>query len=123
MSAELKAIELKSVAAAAAVALTANGTAFDLRPYDGDIQLVLDSAAGAGTTPKLDVKIQHSDATSSGWADTGIAFTQVTDEAAAFEVLHLTADQFKRYIRIVETVAGTNPVFARAVTLVGKRRA
>ena len=47
----------------------------------------------------------------------------VTAAAASFQVKHLRADNFKRYIRIVETVAGTDPVFVRAVTFVGKRRA
>lgn len=124
MSAELKAIEVKSIAAAAAVEATADGAAFDLLSYDGDIQVILDSAAGAGTLPTLDVKIQHSDVTTANtFVDAGVAFTQVTAAAASFQVKHLRADNFKRYIRIAETVAGTDPVFTRAVTFVGKRRA
>lgn len=120
MSAELKAIEIKSVAAAADVTATGNGSAFDLRPYDGSVKLVLDCAAGASATT-LDVKIQHSD-NGTTWTDASVAFAQV-GTTASFQVLNVHAEQFKRYIRAVDTVAGTTPSFARSVTFAGHRRA
>ena len=120
MSSELKALDLKALVAVAAIAVTTNGAAFDLRPYDGDIRLMLNSAAGTGTTPTLDVKIQHSD-DGTTWVDSGVTFTRVTTVAAT-EVLAQTAERFKRYIRAVDTVGGTTPSFARAVTFVGRRR-
>lgn len=120
MSSELKAITVVALAAAAAVTAGVNGAAFDLRPYDGDIRLALSSAAGTGTNPTLDVKIQHSD-DGTTWTDSGVTFTRVTT-AAAGEVLVLTAERFKRYIRAVDTVGGTTPSFARAIHFVGRRR-
>lgn len=44
----------------AARTATANGTGVDLQQYSGDVAVVLDSAAGTGTTPTLDVKLQDS---------------------------------------------------------------
>lgn len=121
MSAELKNINVASLAAVATVTENGNGAAFDLRAYDGDIRLVLDSTATGGADETLDVKIQHS-ADNSTWADSGIAFAQVTNAAASYQVLAVNADKFKRYIRAVDTVAGTTPTATRAVSLVGKRR-
>lgn len=121
MSAELKALDFKSIADAAGVTANGNGTAFDLRPYDGDIRLMLNANTVGGTTPTLDVKIQESEDNST-WTDSGVAFTQVTS-GASFQVKVATAEQFKRYIRVVDTVGGTTPSFGRSVNLVAKRRA
>jgi len=38
----------------------ANGAGADLQGYQGVLKIVLDSGAGGGTTPTLDVKIQDS---------------------------------------------------------------
>ena len=122
MSSELKAIRLQALAAVAAITASANGASFDTRPYGGEVRLALSSTAGTGTTPTLDVKIQHSD-DGTTWIDSGVAFTRVTNAASAFEVLAVTAEKFKRYIRVVDTVGGTTPSFSRAVTFVGRRRA
>lgn len=122
MSAELKALEFRSVAAAASVTATTPGTpAFDLRPYDGDICLILNANTVGGTSPTLAVRIQHSDDNST-WVDSGVAFTQVTS-GSSFQTITGTAEQFRRYIRVVDTVGGTSPSFGRSVTLVAKRRA
>lgn len=122
MSAELKALDFKSLAAAAAVTATTTGTtAFDLRPYDGDIRILLNANTVGGTTPTLDVKIQDSE-DGTTWTDSGVAFTQVTS-GASFQVKVATAEQFKRYIRVIDTVGGTSPSFDRSLTLVAKRRA
>lgn len=124
MSAELKAVEIKPMAQSAVVTAAVNGAAFDLRPYDGEVKLVLSSAAGTGTNPTLDVKIQHSDDGATGWADTGTSFAQVTNAAGgSYQVLNVTAEKFKRYIRTVDAVGGTTPSFARGVHIVGSRRA
>lgn len=122
MSAELKAITVASLAAAATVTANGNRAAFDLRPFDGETKLSLNCDAGGGTNPTLDVKIQHSADGSTNWTDSGVAFSQVTG-TASFQVLTVSAEQFKRYIRVVDTVGGTNPTFARSVGLVARRRA
>lgn len=69
----------------------------------------IDSDAGTGTSPTLDVKIQTSwngtDATAVD-VPSG-AFTQVV--AASMQLKSLTV--FHRYIKIVWTLAGTTPSF------------
>lgn len=121
MSAELKALDFRAVATAGGVTTNTNGSAFDLRPYDGDIRLMLNANTVSGTNPTLDVKIQHSEDNST-WVDSGVAFTQVTS-GSSFQVRVATAEQFRRYIRVVDTVSGTTPSFGRSVNLVAKLRA
>lgn len=121
MSAQLKAVNVLKLAAAATITENTNGSAVDLRPYDGDVKLVLNASATGGADETLDVKIQHSSDNSS-WSDAGVAFAQVTNAAASFQVLNVTAEQFKRYIRAVDTVAGTTPTVTRSVELVGRLR-
>ena len=48
--------------ATAAVTSTATSSAIDLLEYDGDVLLILDSAAGGGSSPTLDIKLTESDA-------------------------------------------------------------
>lgn len=122
MSGEFRGIAVASLAAATLVSANANRAAFDLLNYDGDLRLVLDSTATDGSGETLDVKIQHSDDGSTGWADSGVAFAQVTNAAASYQVVAAKAEQFKRYIRVVDTVAGTSPTASRAVSLIGKLR-
>jgi hypothetical protein len=89
--------------------------------YDGPCHLILQSsAATAGTTPTLNVKLQHSDVAGSGFADvTGVAFSEVTD-ADLTEMLTVQIGALKKYIRCVGTIAGTDtPTFGFGVTMVG----
>ncbi|MDZ7804331.1 hypothetical protein [Thiohalophilus sp.] len=93
-----------------------NGDAIDIRDFYSHAQITLNSSAGGGADHTLDVKLQESDDGSTGWADiAGAAFTQVTNAAAAFETLTLDLDKRKRYIRPVDTVAGTSPEFSRGI--------
>lgn len=107
--------------AVAARTSTLTGTAFDTLGYEGSMLVLLSSALGTGTSPTLDVKIQHSDSASSGFADiTGAAFTQVTDAAGAgVQNLVLRRDKVKRYIRVIGTIAGTTPSFTFGVAFEG----
>lgn len=119
MSGQLNSVAVLKLAAAAAVTATGNGLSVDLLAYDGSITLTLNSSAGNNANVTLDVKIQHS-SDNSNWSDSGVAFTQVTNAAASFQNLYVTCEQFKRYIRVVDTVAGTSPSVARSVTAVAK---
>lgn len=85
---------------------TATGTGVDVSACKGSMAFILDSAAAsAGDT--LDVTIEHSDASGSGYsAVTGGAFTQVTSGAASQQKLALNADALKKYVRAVGTIAG-----------------
>jgi len=102
---------------------TANGSAVDILHYEGHATAIIQSAAGTGTTPTLDVKLQDSSDGSTGWADiTGAAFAQVTNAAASRQIVKFNASAAKRYIRAVATVGGTTPSFACAVSFIGKKQ-
>ena len=119
MSGQLNSVAALKLAVAAAVTASGNGSSVDLLAYDGNMTLTLNSAATNGANVTLDVKIQHS-SDNSTWSDSGVAFSQVTNAAASFQNLYVTSEQFKRYIRVVDTVAGTSPSVPRAVTAVAK---
>lgn len=113
-------LELIPVAARAA---SANGSAVDVRDYTGKVAVILMSAAGTGTSPTQDVKLQDSADGSTGWADiSGAAFTQLTDAASGTEAIGVQIDEVARYIRPVFTIGGTTPSFAAGVVLVGRKK-
>lgn len=106
-----------SVLAPADRTATATSAAIDLQAYDGEMVLNLHSAAGTGTTPTLDVKVQDCDTEAGTYADvSGMAFAQVTTTAACADLV-LPVRELKRYIKVVATIAGTSPHFLSAVTL------
>jgi hypothetical protein len=120
----LEKLELLTFHATAARTATGNATGVDLRQYDGDLVLILDSAAaGAGTNPTLDVTVEHSDASGSGYtAITGAAFTQVTNTASQ-QKLVISRDEAKRYVRVTYTIGGTNsPSFTFSVNGVAVKK-
>ena len=107
----LEKLQLFSCVATAAVTSTATSAAIDLKEYDGDVSLILTSAAGTGSSPTLDVKVQDSDASDGTYGDlSGAAFTQVTD-SVSMQVITFSKDEAKRYIKIVQTVGGSTPSF------------
>ncbi len=119
---------VSALAAAARRTSTLTGTAFDALSYEAEALIVLNaSAATAGTTPTLDVKLQHSDTTTAGdFVDTGYAFAQVTDVSgtAGVQTLKVNISDLKRYLRVIGTIAGTNtPTFDFSVEFVGIKKA
>lgn len=113
-------LTLHNVLPTAARNSTANGSAVDVRARRGVGALVLDSAAGTGTTPTLDVKIQDSDDGSTGWADvSGAAFAQVV-AAASRQMIAFDVDACRGHIRAVSTIGGTTPSFTFSVNLVAR---
>lgn len=78
----------------------------DLKDFDGDIQVILDSGAAAASGT-MTGKIQDSADGSTGWADvTGGGFTAVA-QAVSKQVLTINRDGIKRYIRFVGTIAAS----------------
>lgn len=77
----------------------------DLKDFDGEIQIILDSGAAAASGT-MTGKIQHSDTTTDGdFSDaTGGGFTAVA-QAVSKQVMTLNRDALKRYIRFVGTIA------------------
>jgi hypothetical protein len=113
------------LAAAARRTSTLTGTGIDVLAYEGVALVVLNASAGTGTTPTLDVKLQHSDDNSTYADVTGGAFTQVTDVAgsAGVQVKKINVSDLKRYVRVIGTIAGTTPSFDFAVEFVGIKKA
>lgn len=118
----IKNLVLLAIAACAKVTASGNGTGVDVSDYVGDVKFTLDSSAGGGTTPTLDVKLQESDDDATYTDVTGGAFTQVTDAGPAFQSLTINVDGLKKYVRAVDTVTGTSPEFSRSVQMAGEKQ-
>ena len=99
----------------------ANGAGADLQGYQGVLKIVLDSGAGGGTTPTLDVKIQDSADNSSFTDVVGKTFVQVTT-IASLQSLGIDTRAVRRYIRAVLTITGTSPTFGLAVVATGQKQ-
>lgn len=85
-----------------------------------EVAIMLNVENIAGTTPTLDVVIQHS-MNNDDWADLH-AFTQVV-EATGMQFKNVpdgSDDGFARYLRAKVTIAGTGPQYTFEVTMVGK---
>jgi len=113
------------LAAAARRTSTLTGTGIDVLHYEGVALLALNASAGTGTTPTLDVKLQHSDDNTTFADVTAGAFTQVTDVAgtAGVQVKKVNVSDLKRYLRVIGTIAGTTPSFDFGVEFVGIKKA
>ena len=114
-------LQLLNLFPTAARTATANGTGVDLNDYEGDIAIMIDSDAGTGTAPTLDVKIQDS-ADNSAFADvTDATFTQITTTAGRQKIV-VNSDSSARYVRAVATITGTTPSFTFSVNAVGIKK-
>ena len=104
---------------------TLTGTGIDVLEYEGVALVLLNASAGTGTSPTLDVKLQHSDDDSTYEDVTSGTFTQVTDvaETAGVKVMKLNVSDLKRYLRVIGTIAGTTPSFDFGVEFVGITKA
>ncbi len=105
----------------AARTATGNGVGIDIRDYIGKGKVLFDCAAGTGTTPTLDVVIQHSADNVTFVPVPGAAFAQVTTVARQQQI-GLDLDAANRFVRIAFVVAGTSPGFTFSVQLVGWRQ-
>jgi len=118
----LEKLDITAAVASASVTATATSGAIDLKEFDGDVLLVLNCAAGTGSSPTLDIKVQDSDETGGTYGDlSGATFTQVTD-AASVQTLEVNKDECKRFIKIVQTVGGSSPVFVYGISLVALKK-
>lgn len=99
-----------------------NGTGFDLKDYTGQGIVVMQTDSVSGTSPTLDVKVQDS-ADNSSFADvSGLVFAQVVEDVATTTALSIQTKELRRYIRVVYTPAGTNPVFDLAVSITAAKQ-
>jgi hypothetical protein len=106
-----------------AVALTAsnNGAGVDVSAFEGNGYVTLNSSATGGAGMTSDVKLQHSadNGSTDAWTDTGVTFSQVTSAGASFQSQFLPLDQFKKYVRVVNTLGGTTPTVTFGVQMSG----
>lgn len=107
---------------------TINGDEVDTKG-DHDLMLVVETGVDAGTPTSftVDVKLQESDTSGSGFTDiTGAAITQITTEDT-IEVKGLQGVGYKkRYIRAVATVAfvgGSTPTIALNARILVQKKA
>lgn len=108
------------LAANATRTTTLTATGAEVLDYGGTAQLVLQSTAGTGTTPTLDVKIQDSATLGGTYTDiTGATFARVTDAADVTEMIPLNIGDVKEFIRVVGTIGGTTPSFVFGVSMIG----
>ena len=118
----LEKLDITAAVASASVTATATSSAIDLKEFDGDVLLVLNCAAGTGSSPTLDIKVQDSDETGGTYGDlSGATFTQVTTSASV-QTLEVNKDECKRFIKIVQKVGGSSPVFVYGISLVGAKK-
>jgi hypothetical protein len=102
---------------------TETGTGVSILDYDGVGLAVLASAAGTGSAPTLDGKLQDSPDGSTDWQDiTGATFTQVTDAGAAAEAISFSVNSARKFIRAVGTIAGGTPSFDFGIVFVGQKQ-
>lgn len=108
--------------AVAKAARTVTGASSWIDIGDGaELIAQLDSAAGTGTSPTLDVKLQTSyDGTDANAVDvpTG-SFTQV---AAAASAQIKAVAVFHRFVKVAWTIGGTTPSFNFGVYLTARRK-
>jgi len=109
----------------ATITASRNGSAIDIRGYLGSIMAVLYAAKGTGNADNtLDTKIQTSADGSTGWADvTGATFTQVlgTGGTDSLQGINVEVRLCERYIRFVDTVAGTSPSYVLSQHVIGQK--
>lgn len=106
---------------AARIASTASTTGIDISDYIGTIKLPYSVTAVSGTNPTLAAKIQECDTVGGTYTDvTDGAYTGLTD-ADGFETLHLDTRKLKKFIRLTETLGGTDPVYDSSLVVIGRR--
>lgn len=101
-----------------AVIASGSGAAKTAFAAEAKIIAYLDVTAATGTTPTLDVKLQHS-IDGSTWLDVASgAFTQKS--AIGSEDLFFTACAWGDQLRVVSAIGGTTPSFDYTVKLFAK---
>ena len=100
------------------IGASANGTAFYFPKDCRAVLFELDATHNGGTTPTMDVKLQHS-SDGSTWFDVpSAAFTQITTTSTKYE-MHINRQTIKlrAQARIVITLGGTSPDYDATVTM------
>lgn len=111
--------------APAALDTTTSGTGVDVSDYEGIAAAVLHSAAGTGTTPTMNVKLQSCATVGGTYADiSGATFTEVDDtEGGSIQIITFNIAEPSAFVRATATIAGTTPEFTCSAALVAIKKA
>lgn len=106
---------------AAAISATDTGDAIDVSDFTGNALLVLNSSATGGAGQTSNVKLTHCDTAAGVFSDAGIAFDQVANAAASFQSKVISSDGLKKFVKVVNTLAGAGAAVTAGVQLIGKK--
>jgi len=108
----------------AAETVTGNGTGVDMTTLEGIAAVILDSAGGAGTTPTLNVKLQHSATLGGSYVDiAGAVFAEVDDTPASRQMIKFNASEADNFVRAVWTITGSaGQSFTFSANLLGVKK-
>lgn len=117
----MRGVTTLALAVSASITASGNGAAVDVSDFHGLAKIVLNSGVvNAGTNT---IKLQHSADGSTNWTDTGDTFAAVTTVAATGQQeLMVNCDKYRRFVRVVDTLAGGATAVVRGVTLVGSKQ-
>lgn len=104
---------------------TETGTGVDVTAAEGMAIAVLNSSAGGGTTPTLDVKLQSCSTVGGTYADiSGATFTQITDSGGGVQMIAFNIAAVEAFVRALGTIAGGGgETFDFSVTLIYMKKA
>lgn len=101
---------------------TTNFTGVDVSALEGQGVCLLDVKYESGTGATLDCKLQESDTLGGTYTDVaGGAFAQA-GVADSVQKIPVDLAQLKKFVRAVGVEAGTSPVYAYQITLLGFKK-
>lgn len=113
----------KALAAAGRVSADGNGSGVDVTEYEGWGTVDVSVHNVSGTTPTYDGKLQESDTSGGTYADvSGAAIVQVAT-TDSLQQLAVNWSAVKAFVRWVDDVGGTSPVYDRCVIAQGQKKA
>ena len=115
----------KAIAAAGRVSADGNGTGVDVTDFEGWGTLEVSASFVSGSaSPTYDGKLQESDTSGGTYTDVaGAAITQLGGSGSTLQKLGVNWSATKAFVRWVDDVAGTSPVYDRCVIAKGAPKA
>lgn len=98
------------------------GAAIDIADFHGQAKLVLNSSVTEAADNTSTVKLTHCDTSGGAYTDAGVQFAAVTNAANGFQVIDLNVDRLKKFVKVVNTLAGTTPAVTAGVELIGQKQ-
>jgi hypothetical protein len=103
-----------------ALTVTGTGASIDVRQLSGVGAVVMDAAAGTGTTPTCAMVIQDSPDGTTGWAPiAGAAFVGLTTVASQ-QKIGVNWNACRGFVRAAYTIGGTTPSYTLSVNAVSR---